>query len=214
MVLDLAGRRSYGAMLALAFVCTSVARGSTAKVAVTVEPAVIQLHQSAAVAVRGATGGAAVEVRLRGASTPSGVLLPWTRLRPAHGKWVGRVGAPSFRGVYPLEVRIGPGGASLTDDTWLVRVLPPGTLARPAFDTPDEVVAWWVADVAHGTIAGVRPWPLLPYDRRDPRLHRLFVVSYDPAGATGPGDRLGIWITAVRDGYRGQWRLLEATVQP
>jgi hypothetical protein len=40
------------------------------------------------------------------------------------------------------------------------------------------------------------------------------VVAYAPPGDANVDDRLGIFVTAVRDGYRGPWRLLEATVQP
>lgn len=165
--------------------------------------------------VRGVADAAAVEVGLRGASMPSGTLLPWTQLRLAHGVWTGRLGEPALRGVYPLELRTRPGGTRFAADNWRLRVLPPGTLDRPAFSAPESVVQRWVAEVEHGSLASFRPWPLLAYDRRDPRLHRLFVVAYDPAGATDASRRLGVWwITAFRDGYRGAWRLLETTVQP
>jgi hypothetical protein len=181
---------------------------------VSLEPAVIQLHETARVRVRAVGDATAVDVRLRGASMPSGTLLPWTHLTAAHGVWVGRLGQPALRGVYPVELRVGPGRTHLVRDAWLLRVLPPAALQRPAFTTPEEVVQWWVADVAHGSLAAVRDWPLPANDHRDPRLHRLFVVAYDAANATDSSDQRGIWITAFRDGYHGQWRLLQATIQP
>ena len=216
MVRDAAGRRFAVALSLLTFMLVAVAAASSApsgSPVVTVEPSVVQLRQAATVSVRVADV-AAVAVRLKGASMPSGTLLPWTQLRRAHGVWVGRLGQPAFRGVYPLVLRTRPGGNQSVADTTMLRVLPPGTLHRPAFTTPEAVVQWWVAEVAHGSLATFRPWPLLAYDRRDPRLHRLFVVAYDPPGAIDPSGRLGIWITAFRDGYSGPWRLLEATVQP
>ena len=60
----------------------------------------------------------------------------------------------------------------------------------------------------------VKAWPRPPFDRRDPRLHRLFVVSYNVPGHPHASDRLGMFITAFRDGYEAPWRLLEATVEP
>lgn len=217
MVRDSAGRRSAVALVLLAFmfvaVAAAVSGAAGSSPVVTVEPSVVQLHQAATVRVRVADA-AGVAVRLNGASWPSGTLLPWTQLRLAHGVWVGQLGRPAFRGVYPLALRTRPGGTEFVSDSWMLRVLPPGTLDRPAFTTPEAVVQWWVAEVAHGSVPTYRPWPLLPYDRRDPRLHRLFVAAYDPPGATDDSHRLGIWITAFRDGYSGRWRLLEATVQP
>lgn len=212
MAVFVPGCRAVAATFAVMLTATSSASGTLPVVSVV--PSVIQLHQTATVSVRTVGDATAVDVRLEGASMPSGTLLPWTHLRAAHGVWVGRLGQPALRGVYPLEVRIGRGGSRLAAETWLLRVLPPGTLNRPAFSTAEEVVQWWVTDVAHATLAAMRPWAPLATDRRDPRLHRLYVVAYDPAGATDDSGRRGIWITAFRDGYRGGWRLLEATVQP
>ena len=151
---------------------------------------------------------------MEGASTPSGVPLPWTRLQPSHGRWTGRLGRPAWRGVYPLEIRTAPDRRVLRNPSWMVRVFSLGTLARPSFATPEGVATWWVETVAAGTVAAVRRWAPLAYDRRDTRLHQLMVVSYHPTATRDASERLGSWITAVRDGYRGQWRLLEATVRP
>jgi hypothetical protein len=71
-----------------------------------------------------------------------------------------------------------------------------------------------VSHVARGTLVALRPWPLPSFDRRDTRLHRLFVVAYTTRGRAAAADRLGMFVTAVRDGFRGPWRLLEADVLP
>lgn len=44
--------------------------------------------------------------------------------------------------------------------------------------------------------------------------HRLFVVAYASRGDHRPDSRLGLFITTVRDGYQGGWRVLQATTQP
>ena len=62
--------------------------------------------------------------------------------------------------------------------------------------------------------AALKPWPRPAFDRRDVRLNRLFVVAYSPPGKPAIRDRVGMFVTAFRDGYHGRWRLLEATVQP
>ncbi|HEY2556298.1 MAG TPA: hypothetical protein VGI08_04265 [Diaminobutyricibacter sp.] len=40
------------------------------------------------------------------------------------------------------------------------------------------------------------------------------MIAYSPRQDHTLADRRGIWITAVRDGYKGRWRLLEATLLP
>jgi hypothetical protein len=71
-----------------------------------------------------------------------------------------------------------------------------------------------VQTVAHGTLVALKPWPRSDLDRRDPRLHQLFVVSFAPAGDADPPDQRGMFVTVFRDGYGGGWRFLEASVQP
>jgi hypothetical protein len=63
-------------------------------------------------------------------------------------------------------------------------------------------------------LIAARPWPPAPFDHRDPRLHRLFVIAYAPQGETKPSARLGAFITTIRNGYQGRWRLLEASTGP
>jgi hypothetical protein len=95
-----------------------------------------------------------------------------------------------------------------------LRVFAPGTRARPSFDEPSDVVRWWVRAIPHGTLVAFKAWPRPAFDRRDPRLHRLFVVAYSPPGHPLVGDRLGMFVTAFRNSYGGRWQLLEATVEP
>jgi hypothetical protein len=66
----------------------------------------------------------------------------------------------------------------------------------------------------HATFIALKRWPRPAFDRRDPRLHQLLVVAYSVAGKPAISDRLGIFITAVREGYHGRWRLLATSVSP
>jgi hypothetical protein len=45
-------------------------------------------------------------------------------------------------------------------------------------------------------------------------LQRLFAIAYAPEGDTRPNAPLGLFVTTVRDGYHGRWRLLEASTEP
>lgn len=176
---------------------------------VTVTPAVVRLGEAPAIAVT-AAGAVSLEVRLQGASDWLGRPSRWTVLRFARGAWRGTLYAPIERGIYPLQLRTGPNGNILRSNHWLVRVFAAGTRARPAFDDPEHVLRWWVGSVRHATLVASRPWPLSAIDHRDRRLHRLFVVAYRRDGTPA----LGMFVTVVREGYRGRWRLLEATVEP
>jgi hypothetical protein len=70
-----------------------------------------------------------------------------------------------------------------------------------------------VRTVRHARRDALKAWPRPAFDRRDPRLHRLFVVASSLAGHLSLHDRLGMFITAFRDGYHARWQLLEATVE-
>jgi len=173
---------------------------ATAGITAQADHPVVRLYEPISVTVEGAAGATAVAVGLAGT---------WTSLRADHGRWRGVLASPGSLGIYPLDVKTRPGGRVVADAGWL-RVFEPGTLSRPSFATPDEVATWWVETIAHGTVVAVRRWPQLLFDRRDLRLHQLFVVAYD----TPAHNYLGIWITAVREGYAGRWRLLEASIFP
>jgi hypothetical protein len=156
-----------------------------------------------------------LEVRLAGATTNLGHRLPWTPLRHDGGAWRGLLPAPEFRGIYPLELRIRGGSPIVRSERWLLRVFARGTQSRPSFRTPEGVARWWVETLPQqARLAAMRRWPQSTFDLRDDRRHRLLVVAYTLAGHRAVGDRLGMFVTAVRGGLHGRWRLLEASVAP
>jgi hypothetical protein len=189
---------------------TTVAAGGPC---VELRPAVVTLRHTAMISVR-LLDAPELDVELAGATNAKGQALPWRPLHRVDGAWIGTLPAPSLRGVYPVLLRTGPEGVVDRSPSWLLRVLAPGTLARRSFATPAEVARWWVRTVPHGTLRALKRWPRPAFDRRDPRLHRLFVVAYSPPDRPAVKDRLGMFVTAFRDRYDGRWRLLEATVQP
>lgn len=174
------------------------------------QPRVTVLHQHAWISVTGVTA-AGLDVRLVGATSERGELLPWTHLRKLQGAWRGRLPAPALRGVYVIELR---SGSLRVQSKQRLRVFEPGTLNRPTFATPEQVVRWWVRSVRRGDVVALKRWPRPDFDRRDRRLHQLLVVAYNPHGDAAVEHRLGMFITAVRDRFDGDWRLLEATVDP
>jgi hypothetical protein len=117
-------------------------------------------------------------------------------------------------GIYPIKLRTRPKLAISLAESAYLRVYWDGTETRPLFPTPEQVAEWWVRTVTGGTLVAIRRWPRQAIDHRLASLHRLFVVAYSPRGRPAQQERLGAWITAVREGYRGRWRLLEAAVTP
>jgi len=199
--------------LALAAELPAVARTPSLAPRVELQPPIVTLRKRATIAVSG-IHVRSLEVRLAGATYPDGEPLPCHSLRLVGGTWRGTLPAPAWRGVYPVVLREHP-GASLLEPTGLfLRVLAQGTLARPSFDDPTDVARWWVDTVPHASLVALKQWPRPGFDRRDVRLHRLFVVAYSPPGHPHVRDRLGMFVTAFRDGYGAGWRLLEATVLP
>jgi hypothetical protein len=185
---------------------------------VRVQPRVVD-YEPARVLLSGISA-AAVSVRLRGADDPDGLAYRWTpyrwhRLRLVRGIWHGALPAPPLRGIYQLQFEIRQSRRLLQSPQWLLRVLPPGTLERPAFRTPLAVVCDYVSDLSgNQVLVAARPWPQAAFDHRDPRMHRIFVIAYAPRGDNPAGSPRGRFITTVRDGYHGRWRLLEATIMP
>jgi hypothetical protein len=181
---------------------------------VVADPAVVRLGRPASVTVRG-FASRRLEVRLVGATTAAGAQLGWSPLRLAGNVWRGSLPKPALRGIYPIEVRAGAGRRVVRSPSWLFRVFAAGTLSRPSFATPEGVAKWWVRTATgHARLVALKRWPRPAFDLRDRRLHQLLVVAYSPAGDPRVGDRLGMFICAVRDGFNGRWRLLEATLQP
>jgi hypothetical protein len=181
---------------------------------VVADPAIVRLGRSASVTVRG-LAGRRLEVRLAGATTPAGVPLGWGPLRLLGKVWRGSLPTPALRGIYPIEVRGGAGRPVARSANWMLRVFAAGTVSRPSFATPEGVARWWVRTATgHARLVALRRWPRPGFDLRDPRLHQLLVVAYSPVGHPDVEDRLGMFVTAVRNGFDGRWRLLEATLQP
>ena len=193
-------------------------RSRASLIRVRVQPRVVEYRPSL-VSLSGISG-AGVSVRLLGADDPTGLAYRWTayrwrRLRLVRGSWRGVLPAPPLRGIYRLQFRVQHSNQLLQAPNWLLRVMPPHTLERPAFRTPRAVIGDFVSHLPGNQIlVASRTWPHAAYDHRDPRLHRIFVIAYAPRGDKRTSSRLGMFITAVRDGYHGRWRLLEATTGP
>jgi hypothetical protein len=180
---------------------------------VDLKPGVVSLLAQSTITVSGVQARS-LEVRLAGATYATGGPLPWQPLRSVHGAWIGTLSTPPLKGVYPIVLRTRAGAPSIRPRQAFLRVLDHGARARPSFDKPAEVARWWVRTVPHATLVALKAWPRPGFDRRDRRLHRLFVVAYSPLGQPQAGDRLGMFVTAFRDGYSSRWRLLEATLEP
>src|SRR5262245_8861146 len=164
-----------------------------------VHPRLVRRGQAAAVTVTH-VDLPSLEVLVAGGTSSEGAPLPWTPLRFRHGAWRGTLPRPARRGVYVLRLRV-PGGERVwRSDGWLLRVFARGTEARPSFDNPEDVAAWWVRTVpAHGRLVAARRWPLSADDRRDPRRHQRLVIAYTVAGHRAVRDRLGIFVTVFRE---------------
>ena len=181
---------------------------------VAADPALGRLGGSASVTVRG-LASRRLEVRLAGATTAAGAPLGWRPLRLAGKVWRGSLPTPTLRGIYPIEVRAGAGRLVARSASWILRVFAAGTLSRPSFATPEGVAKWWVRTATgHARLKALKRWPRPGFDLRDQRLHQLLVVAYSPVGHPGVDERLGMFVTAVRNGFDGRWRLLEATLRP
>jgi hypothetical protein len=159
-----------------------------------------------------------VGVRLLGATDMNGRAYRWTPyewqpLRLDRGTWRGVLPAPAFLGIYQLQLRLDHGRKFLTNTQWLERVFPYGTESRPAFPTPAEVISDYVAHLpGHEVLVDIAPWPLASWDHRNPRLHHFFAISFAPRGRKG--QKVGRFVTTVREGFHGRWRLLQVAVQP
>jgi hypothetical protein len=159
-------------------------------------------------------------VRLKGATDAAGLAYVWTpyrwrRLRLTDGRWTGALPAPALLGLYQLLLRVDGRRQTVQSPHWLLRVFRPQTLARPSFPTPVLVVRNFVGRLpGNEVVAALRRLKPAAFDHRDTRLQRIFAVAYAPRGDNRPSSRLGLFITTVRDGYRGGWRLLDASVEP
>jgi hypothetical protein len=184
------------------------------RVRIIVTPRVVAPEDWARIEVVGLRDVSSVDARLIGASGVTGKPSPWVELRRHGDNWTIRLPQPVLAGIYPIEVRTRPSVVIAPAVTAYLRVYWPGTMTQPLFSDPEQVAESWVRHVAGGTVEAIRPWPGTAIDHRLQALHRLFVVSYDPPHDHAEQDRLGAWITAVREGFGGRWRLLEASVTP
>jgi hypothetical protein len=180
---------------------------------------VIDRFRSNSIRVSGLTAHS-VDVRLLDAIDLRGRAYQWTpykwqRLRLRRGSWKGVLPAPALLGIYQIELRVDHGRKLISRPGWLERVFSGGTEARRSFPSPAAVIRHDVARLpGDNVLVAVKRWPLPTYDHRDARLHRVFAIAYAPRGDTRPNSRLGLFITAVRDGFQGRWRLLQATIEP
>jgi hypothetical protein len=202
-------------LLAAILLSAGVGSASTAPhVRVVVSPRVVAPYDWATIGVSGLSTASSVEVRLVGASGVRGTPLPWTALHRRAGVWQARLPQPVFAGIYPIRIRTRPALAIAPAEAGYLRVYWQGTERRPLFRTPQEAAAWWVRHATRGTLVAIRRWPGTAIDHRLVRLHRLFVVAYSPPGTRSQASRLGAWVTAVREGDTGEWRVLETSVTP
>jgi hypothetical protein len=197
----------------VATLAVGVLHGASGPLHVSVQPRVVVLGGHAAVQIEG-WRPSQLEVALEGATDRSGRLLGWHVAERLGRTWTAELPRPALRGIYPLLLRTRTHSAVVRSPRWLLRVFRRTATQEPTFTTPEDVVRWWVRTVPGGRLTALRRWQRPAFDKREPALHRLFVVAYEPPGRTGVANRLGMFVTAVRDGYHGRWRLLEATVQP
>jgi hypothetical protein len=204
--------------VAAVLVGTAATPVRSAAVRVALQPRSIDLFHDASVAVRGSTGGV-VEVRLMGAIDRDGLAYewtpyPWRRLRSVARTWRGALPAPPLLGIYQLQLRLGH-GRKLSSPSWLLRVFPRGVLGRPSFPTAAGAVRNFVAHLrGDQVLVALKRWPLSAFDHRDPRLNRLFAIAYAPRAHDRRSSRLGLFVTTVRNGFDGRWRLLETSTAP
>ena len=190
-----------------------------ARVRVTLLPHVIDLYHSASIIVRGLNARHA-DVRLLGGIDRTGLAYEWTPYpwRPLWligDSWHGLLPPPPLLGIYQLQLRLDDGRMLFTSPRWLLRVFARGTMARRSFPTAVAAIRDFVAHPSgNQRLAALRQWPRAAFDHRDPWLHQLFVIAYSPRGDQRPNSRRGLFVTTFRDGFRGRWRLLEATAQP
>jgi hypothetical protein len=204
--------------VAAVLVGTAAASAEPSPVRVTVRPRAIDLFHNASISVSGSIGNRA-EVRLLGAIDRRGLAYEWTpyrwrRLRPVGVTLRGAIPPPPLLGIYELQLRLDH-GRRLSSQRWLLRVFPRGVLSRHSFPTATDAVRNFVAHLqGDQVLIALKRWPLAAFDHRDPRLNRLFVIAYAPRAHGEPSSRLGLFVTTVRDGFHGRWRVLETSTTP
>lgn len=139
---------------------------------------------------------------------------PWRRLHRLDGTGRGALTPPPLLGIYRLQLRLET-GRRLSSSRRLLRVFPQGVSERPSFSAAAGAVRDFVAHLpGDEVLVALKGWPLAAFDHRDPRLNRLFAIAYAPRADQRAGSRLGLFVTTVRNGYHGRWRLLETSTGP
>jgi hypothetical protein len=172
-------RASHLRLLSATAVAFVVAAAPPSRPRLVLHPPIITRTQTATVVATGPVGSAPA-TRLVGATDGGTFLRGWQRLRRVDGEWSLVLTPPALDGVYPIQLKAG--GRVLGSHRWLLRVFSAGTAMRPSFATPEEVAAWWVHEIARADLVALRPWRRSDFDRRDQRLHRLYVVAYSRPG--------------------------------
>lgn len=91
--------------------------------------------------------------------------------------WVRGTVAPSEVGVYPAEATVD--GLTFTADDWFLKVYPEGFLQQPGHNTPEEAIsARFAQDFKGCELRRIESKTLPPDDGRDPRYHKLFLITY------------------------------------
>ncbi|HKD95416.1 MAG TPA: hypothetical protein VKB43_11980 [Gaiellaceae bacterium] len=204
--------------VAVVLMGTAATLAGPSPVRVTVRPRAIDLFHSASITADGLTGSR-VEVRPVGAIDRRALAYewkpyPWRRLRLVDGTWRGALAPPPLAGIYELQLRLDH-GRKLSSGRWLLRVFPPGVLSRASFPTAAGAIRNFVAHLrGNQVLVALKRWPLAGFDHRDPRLNRLFAIAYAPRGDDRQSSRLGLFITTVRNGFHGRWRVLETSTGP
>ncbi|MGO0122331.1 DUF2330 domain-containing protein [Desulfothermobacter acidiphilus] len=122
------------------------------------------------------------------------------------GEWVAGFLPPGQVGVYPAEVTVE--GLTFTAGNWLLKVCPEGFLNQPGYATPEEAVrARFAQDFKGCSLREIEERPLLPDDRRDPRYHKLFLITfYQPYdGPVLPAGTHIYFYYIIKDGPAGLW---------
>ncbi|MGB9847299.1 MAG: hypothetical protein ACPLRH_07320, partial [Desulfotomaculales bacterium] len=131
------------------------------------------------------------------------------------GEWVAGFLPPGRAGIYPAEVTVN--GLTFTAGNWLLKVYPEGFLNQPGFAAPEEAVrARFGQDFKGCSLRKVAERPLLPDDLRDPRYHKLFLVTfYQPYdGPVLPAGTHTYFYSVIKDGPAGAWRVLTGGTGP
>jgi hypothetical protein len=133
--------------------------GAGESVRVQFQPRVIE-YGLARVSVSGITA-TSVSARLLDANDPAGLAYEWApyrwrRLELVRGRWSGVLPAPPLLGIYQVQFQIRQPKRLLRSPHWLLRVLPPGTLTRPAFTTPLAAIRNYVTKLSGNRFSSLR----------------------------------------------------------